>query len=438
MTQQTIAIRSSDLQIQPDGTIPLTSEMERAFKHLATKLSDELGHEVSAYHVAAAFFIQLKMPQTGDEQQTEDRFEDVLNWVLAQSEMAEGGIIPYATVDKMCREAESPETGDRLRKERNRIGVDSDGAIVVGPIMRSRAEHRAKELTSELGRPVTVYDLAATALMILDKPHAEGLFEKTLDWVLRRHDLQNGEPIPIEEMQEAAELDRLPDLPPCLRVPRAQDGTAGQETPSPSQAASVPLSAFEVSVDGDISIGKRFHGLFEEAAERMGQELRRDIDPYVVVIASMVAGQREPFEKVFRDALNVVLDHPRVRAHEAIPRDELEELVSVDIGCCQPRDELQIMNDGSITCLDLMPYLKLVQPVVGPLQRRLKMPLEWQHVVLALEYALKHGLLSQGRSYNFRSKTVINKLARALGAICTEHGGLPPIPDPKEEGNIPD
>ena len=65
----------------------------------------------------------------------------------------------------------------------------------------------------------------------------------------------------------------------------------------------------------------------------------------------------------------------------------------------------------------------MCQPLVGPLQKKLDMPVEWHHVALAMVHAYRHGWLSCNRRYDRRAKTYINILAMALRGLCRRCGG---------------
>jgi hypothetical protein len=200
MATREFTIPLSDIQVREDGSISLSRKAETAFMAFATSRSKDLGVEITAYHVAAAAMISAKMPEGQND------FDAALNWVMVHPATVQGQPIPCAELTKMCQTAHLPETAKRLAEAGRKIGISEGGNVIMAPYLRAQFDRRAKELTVEQGRPVTAYHLVAAAMMEREN------VQETLDWVIARQDLGNGDPIPVQDLQEAAVAERLPTL----------------------------------------------------------------------------------------------------------------------------------------------------------------------------------------------------------------------------------
>jgi hypothetical protein len=206
MTTENIAIPTSQLRVHEDGTIPLTPDAQTACTAAVRGLSN-LGIEATAYQVAAASMISAKMPQK------EEYFLGALDWVVTHASTMQGEPIPCAEITTMCQTAHLPDGVDRLGRAKETMALDNDGNVIFrSPLWRARLERLAKEWTVEQGRPVTLYHLAVSVLIGKKDPSNDP--RQILDWVIARQDLENGSPIPRQEVEKAARAKQLPMLPP--------------------------------------------------------------------------------------------------------------------------------------------------------------------------------------------------------------------------------
>lgn len=204
-----LAIPLSELKIQEDGTIPLSSETQAVCMALATHLSKTVDVEINAYHVAAASMIAAKMPKSPES------FGTAMDWVLAHDSTMENKPIPFAEITKILQTAHLQEIVDRLGSPRRTVALDEDGnPVIKSPALRYYFQRGAKQLSIEQGRTVTPYHLAV-AFMVGSKGPDEDI-QETLSWVIGRQNLENGSLIPLWELKQAAEAKQLPMLPPPM------------------------------------------------------------------------------------------------------------------------------------------------------------------------------------------------------------------------------